>query len=86
MKLQRTKQIKRESALVKVGAGWGAGSPAGSLETEGSRFPDVLRWGSGKAGLDVAVLAWGGGPELRGFPEPEAILLYLPNQIIKPIR
>lgn len=57
-----------------------------SLKIEGSRFPVVLRWWFGGEGLDMAVPAWGGGPELRSFPEPQAILLNLPNQTIKPIR
>lgn len=64
MKLQGTKQIKRESTLVKVGAG----CPAGSLEMEGSRFPNVLRWGSGSTGAGRGCAGMGRGSRIKAFP------------------
>lgn len=60
--------LDKEKLLGKVGAEQGRGLGALSISTwtlkmEGSGFPDVLRWGSEGEGLNVAVTAWGGGPE-----------------------
>lgn len=79
---------RRETVLVIVGAGQGLGVrpiSTWSVRTGGSGFPDVLGWGWGR-GLDVDVPAWGRGARIKGFPEPKAILLNLPNQTIKPVR